>query len=124
MSGALDESVFDGITILLKINEENDKHRYLYISGDMICSFLSNGNFYEHISNIGNDLTPYSIALRHGNLYFLTPLFKFIKREKNIDNELLKTIKSSADSFDNHVSNCGKYFFIKLRKYKNHSNYD
>ena len=46
MSGALDKSVFDGNTVLLKISEENDKHRYLYIGGDMICSFLTNDNIY------------------------------------------------------------------------------
>ena len=42
MSGAFDKSVFDVNTILLEICEENDKHRCLYIGGDMICSFLTN----------------------------------------------------------------------------------
>ena len=41
MSGALDKSVFDGNTILLKISEESDKHRYLFIDGDMVCPFLT-----------------------------------------------------------------------------------
>ena len=45
MSGAFDKSVFDGNFILLKISEENDKHRYFYIGGDMICSFLTNDSF-------------------------------------------------------------------------------
>ena len=31
MSGAFDESVFVGKTILLKISEENGRHRYIYI---------------------------------------------------------------------------------------------
>ena len=44
MSGSFDKSVFDGNTILLEISEENDKHRYLYIGGDMICSFVTKGN--------------------------------------------------------------------------------
>ena len=44
MSGAFDKSVFDGRTILLKMSEENDEHRYVYIDGDMICSFLNNDN--------------------------------------------------------------------------------
>ena len=39
MSGALNKSVFDGNTILLKISEENGRHRYVYIGGDMICFF-------------------------------------------------------------------------------------
>ena len=82
MSGAFDKSVFDGNTILLKIGEEKDKHRYLFIGGDIICSFLTNDIIYKHISNMANILTPYSIAIGDENVYFLTPHFKFIKREK------------------------------------------
>ena len=41
-SGALDKSVFDGNTILLEISEENNKHRYIYIGRDMVCTFLTN----------------------------------------------------------------------------------
>ena len=63
MSGAFDKSVFDGNTILLKISEENDKHRYLYIGGDMIRSFVTNDKIYKYISNVGNNLKPYSIAI-------------------------------------------------------------
>ena len=48
-SGAEDKEVFDGNTILLKISEENDKHRYLYIGGDKICSFLTNDKIYKYI---------------------------------------------------------------------------
>ena len=50
MSGAFDKSVFDGNTILLKISEENDRHRYVYIGGNLVCSFLTNDNIYEYIS--------------------------------------------------------------------------
>ena len=80
MSGALNKLVFDGNTILLKISEENDIHRYVYIGGDMICSFLTNDDIYKLISNMGNNLTPYSIAKGDENIYFLTPHFKFFKR--------------------------------------------
>ena len=38
-SGALNKSVFDGKNISLKISEENDRHNYVYIGGDKICSF-------------------------------------------------------------------------------------
>ena len=44
-SGAEDKEVFNGNTILLKIGEENNKHRYVYIGGDMVCSFLINDKF-------------------------------------------------------------------------------
>ena len=43
MSKALDKSVFDGITFLLKINEESGKHRYVYFGGVMIDSSLTDG---------------------------------------------------------------------------------
>ena len=46
---------------------------------------------------MGKNLTPYSIAIGEDNIYFLTPHFIFIKREKITDNELLKTNKSSVD---------------------------
>ena len=110
MPGALDKSVFDGNTIL---SEENDKHRYGYIGGDLIYSFLTNDNIHKCISNMRNNLTPFNIAIGEENIYFLTPQFIFIKREKN--NDLLETNKSSVDPFDYHVSNCGKYLYKKLR---------
>ena len=52
---------------------------------------------------MGSNLTPYSVAVGHENIYFLTPHFTFIKREKVNDNEMLKTNKSSVDPFDYHV---------------------
>ena len=63
-----------------------------------------------------NKLTPYSIAICCENIYFLTAHFKYIKREKNKDIELLKTKESSVDPFDYHVSICGK---ISFKNYEN-----
>ena len=62
-SGAENKKVFDGSNILLEIGQENNKHRYVYIGGDMVCSFLTNDKIYKYISNMGNNLTPYSIAI-------------------------------------------------------------
>ena len=112
-SGAEDKEVFDGNTILLEIGIENNKHRYVYIGGDMVCSFLTNDRIYKHISNMGANLTPYSIAIGWENIYYLTPYFKFTKKQ-NIN----------VDDIDNlfhykNLSNCQK-----LRIYKIHSNYD
>ena len=76
-SGAMKKHVFDGNTILLKIGEGNNKNKYFYIGGDMICSFLTNDNIYEYISNMNISLTPYSIATREENYCFLAPNFKF-----------------------------------------------
>ena len=123
-SGAFGKSIFDGNTILLKISEENDRHRYVYIGGNMLCSFLTNDNIYEYISNMGNNLTPFSLAVGDENIYFLTPHFKIIRRDKIDYDELLKTNENSLNPFDYHVSNCGKDSFKKMRLYKIHSNYD
>ena len=49
MSGALDKSVFDGNTILLRVSEGNDKQRYVYIGGYMVCSFLTNDNIFVYV---------------------------------------------------------------------------
>ena len=83
-SGARNKKCFDGNTILLKISEENIKHRYVYIGGDKVCSFLTNDKFYKYLSNMGNNLTPYSIAIGYENIYYLTPYFRYIKK-KNFD---------------------------------------
>ena len=79
MSRAFDKLVFDGNTVLVKTSEQNDKHRYLYIGGDMISSFLTNDNIFKYISKTGNNLTSYSIAVGHESVYFLTPRFEYIK---------------------------------------------
>ena len=46
-SGAEDNAVFNGNTVLLQIGIENNKYRYVYIGGDMICSFMTNDDIYE-----------------------------------------------------------------------------
>ena len=73
---------------------------------------------------MGNNLTPYSIEIVDKNKYFLTPHFKFIKRENINHNELLKSNENSVDPFDYHKLCCGEGLFKKIRKYKIHSNYD
>ena len=110
-----DKKDYDGNTILIKVCEENNKHRYVYIGGDMVCSFLTNDKIYKYISNMGNNLTPYSIAIGWEIIYYLTPYFRIIKK-KNID-----------------VDNIDKLFDIdyddimsreKIEINKIHSNYD
>ena len=90
----------------------------------MICFFLTSDNIYNYISNMGNNLTPYSIAISEENIYFLTPHFNLIKAEKIDDNELLKTNKGNVDPFNYHFSICGKDSFKKSRICKIHSYYD
>ena len=81
-SGVEDKEVFDGNTVLLKIGEENNKHRYVFIGGDRVCSFLTNDKIYKNISNMGNNLTPYIIAIGWENIYYVTPYLRYIKNIK------------------------------------------
>ena len=115
-SGAEDREVFDVNTILLEIGKENNKHRYVYIGGDMVCSFLTNDKIYKYISNMGNNLSPYSIATGEENYYLLAPNFKFIKKDKVDYDTLLGGIYVEDSDL--------KESFEELELYKIHSNYD
>ena len=116
VSGAKDKEVFDGNTILLEKGKENNKHRYVYIGDDMVCSFLTNDKSYKYISNMANNLTPYSIAAGEENYYLLAPNFNFIKKNK-ID---YHTILDGISVPDSDL----KESFEELELYKIHSNYD
>ena len=98
--GSLDESVYFGNTILLKIIEESNKNRYVYIGGDKIYSFITNDHTPKYNSNKGNNMIPYSIAVVEGIIYFLSPHFKNIKRANVKDEKLLKTNEISVNPFD------------------------
>ena len=113
-SGAFDKSCFDGSTILLKVGIENGKNKYVYIGGDMVCSFMTSDNIYEYISNMGRNLSPYSIATGEKNYYLLTPNFSFIKKDKIDYNTILNGIYVPESDLP----------FEKIELFKIHSNYD
>ena len=92
LSGAFDKGCFDGNTILLKVGIEDGKNKYVYIGGDMVCSFMTSDNIYEYISNMRNNLSPYSIATGEEKYYLLAPNFSFINKDKIDYNTLLKGI--------------------------------
>ena len=114
-SGANEKEVFDGNTILLNIGIENNKYKYIYIyiGGDQVCSFLSDDKICKYFSNMGNNLTPYSIAIGYKNIYYLTPYFKYTKN-KNID---INNISKLFD--DSKISD-----YEKIKTYKIYSNHD
>ena len=114
LSGAFDKACFDGNTILLKVGIEDGKNKYVYIGGDMVCSFMTSDNIYEYISKMGNNLSPYSIATGEKNYYLLTPNFSFIKKDK-IDYD---TILDGIYVPDSDLP------FEKLELFKIHSNYN
>ena len=113
-SGAFDKSCFDGNTILLKVGIENGKNKYVYIGGDMVCSFLTSDNIYEYVSNMGNNLSPYSIATGEKNYYLLAPNFSFIKKDKIDYNTILNGIYVPESDLP----------FEKIELFKIQSNYD
>ena len=114
LSGAFDKACFDGNTILLKVGIENGKNKYVYIGGDMVCSFLTSDNIYEYISNMGRNLSPYSFATGEENYYLLAPNFSFIKKDKIDYDTILDGIYVPHSDLP----------FEKLELCKIHSNYN
>ena len=114
VSGAFDKACFDGNTILLKVSIEDGKNKYVYIGGDMVCSFMTKDNIYEYISNMGNNVSPYSFATGDENYYLLAPNFSFIKKDKIDYNTILNGIYVPDSDLP----------FEKLELFKIHSNYD
>ena len=114
LSGAFDKSCFDGNTVLLKIGIENGRNKYVYIGGDMVYSFMTSDNIYKYVSNMGNNLTPYSVATGSENYYLLAPNFSFIKKDKIDYDAILKGIYVPESDLP----------FEKLELCKIHSNYD
>ena len=113
-SKAFDKNVFDGNTILLKISKENEKYKYIYIGGDMVCSFMTSDHIYDYVSNMGNNLTPYSVARDEENYCLLTPNFKFIKKDKVDYDAILDGIYVPDSDLP----------FEELKLYEIHSNYN
>ena len=90
---------FDGKTILHKVSIENGKNKYVYIGGDMVCSFMTIDNIYEYVSNMGNNLSPYSFATGEENYYLLAPNFSFIKKDKIDYDTILNGIYDPKSDF-------------------------
>ena len=82
----------------------------------MVCSFLTNDRIYKYISNMGHNLSPYSIGTGEKNYYLLAPNFKFITKDK-IDYD---TILDGIYVPDSDL----KESFEELELYKIHSTYD
>ena len=81
----------------------------------MVCSFLTNDRTYKYISNMGNNLTPYSIAIGWEIICYLTPYFRFIKEENIDENDLNKLFDIDYDDIINRQE-------LKINKI--HSNYE
>ena len=77
----------------------------------MICSFLTDDNIYNYISNMGNNLTLQNIAIGMQNIYFSTPHLKYIKEGKINHDKLLEWNDNSSDLYYYCISQCGKDSF-------------
>ena len=113
-SGAFNKACFDGNTILLKVSIENGKNKFVYIGGDMVCSFLTSDNIYEYVSNMSNNLSPYSFATGDETYYLLASNFSFIEKDKIDYDDVLKGIYVPKSDL----------LFEKLELCEIHSNYD
>ena len=80
----------------------------------MVCSFMTSDNIYEYISNMGDNLTPYSVATGEENYYLLASNFSFIKKDKIDYDAILKGIYVPDSDLP----------FEELELCKIHSNYD
>ena len=114
-SGTLDKLEYSWNTILLKKSDENKKNIYVYVGADIIFSFITTHHIYfQYISKIGDNLIPYSIAVREENIYFLSPNCKYIKLGNIRNDELLETKGISIDPFNYHLEIHGPNHFEKL----------
>ena len=82
----------------------------------MVCSFMTSDNIYEYVSNMGNNLSPYSFAIGEEKYYLLAPNFSFIKKDKIDYDTILKGIYVPKSDL--------KESFKEIELYKIHSNYD
>ena len=115
--GVLDKAVINGNTILLKIGEENFKNRYVNVGAIKVYSFITNDQIMKYISNMGDNLIPYSKSVVEENVYFLSPHCKYTKIVKIRDVDLFKTNGNSVDPFDYHLQKHGPDRFENLLEF-------
>jgi len=109
-SGALDNSDFDGNTILLEFEDS----KYVYISGYEIFEFRTNDKILDYISLMGINMIPYTFAVGEQYTYFISEHYKFIENDKIEEGTLLNTINNILDPYDYHLDKCGIDSFKKL----------
>ena len=63
------------------------------------------------------------IAIGGENIYFLTPHFKFTRKVKIDESELIKTNEENVDPYQCQVLKCGEGSFKEIDVYKIHSNF-
>ena len=67
-SGAMDNSNFDGNTILLEVEDK----KYVYNSGLEIFEFRTDDKILDFISLVGNNMIHYTFAIGEKYTYFIS----------------------------------------------------
>ena len=110
ISEAEDKVKVDGNTLLLQC----ENNEYVFISGLEIFKFKTDDKIIDYISLMGNNMIPYTFAVRENYTYFLSPPYKFIENDNIEKATLLNATNNSLDPYDYHVEKCGIDAFKKL----------
>ena len=116
-SGALDNPNFDGNTILLECEDS----KYVYISGLETFDFRTSDKIIEYISLIGNNMTPYALAIGEKFTCFIYHCYKFIENEKIQESSLLNTSDNSMDPYYYHFEKCDDSVFKTVEANRIHT---
>ena len=106
----MDNSNFDGNTILLEVEDE----KYVYISGLEIFEFRTDDKILDYKSLMGNNMIPYTFAIGEKYTYFKSTHYKFIENDKIEEGTLLNPSSDSLDPYDYHLNKNGLDCFKKL----------
>ena len=109
-SGDLNNSNFDGNTILLECEDSENVH----ISGLEIFEFRIDEKILDYISLMGNIMIPYTFAVGEKYTYFISTHYKFIENDKIEEGTFLNPSNDSLDPYDYHLSKNGLDCFKKL----------
>ena len=77
-SGAMDNSNFDGNTLLLEVEDK----KYIYISSLEIFEFRTDDKILDFISLMGTKLVPYTFAVGKKYTYAISTHYIFIENDK------------------------------------------
>ena len=95
-SGARDDSIWDGNTILLKLDEK----KYMFIGNSGIYSFETEDNIIKFTSNVGNNCVPYAVSYGEKNIYYMNDTCQFIPYDSIQDNDIRKKISNMDESYE------------------------
>ena len=92
-------SDFDGNTILLECEENEDAYSF----GLEIFKFKIDDKIIDYKALMGNYMCPYAFIFGEKNTYFISHRYKFIENDKIEEGTLLNAANGSLDPFDYYV---------------------